>query len=70
MTSPAALAVRGARKRFGDVQALDSASFELRHGQLLGLLGPNGAGKTSLIRAIAGRLRLDEGSIELGGQAI
>ena len=66
----AALTVRNARKRFGAVQALDSASFELREGELLGLLGPNGAGKTSLIRAIAGRLRLDEGSIDIGGQAL
>ncbi len=66
----AALTVRNARKRFGTVQALDSASFELREGELLGLLGPNGAGKTSLIRAIAGRLRLDEGSIDIGGQTL
>ena len=64
------LTVRGARKRFGSVQALDGASLELRPGELLGLLGPNGAGKTSLIRAIAGRLRLDEGSIEIGGQPV
>lgn len=64
------LSVRGARRRFGDVQALDSATFELRPGELLGLLGPNGAGKTSLIRAIAGRLRLDEGSVEIDGQPI
>ena len=65
-----ALIVRDARKRFGAVQALDGASFELREGELLGLLGPNGAGKTSLIRAIAGRLRLDEGTIEVGGKAL
>jgi ABC-2 type transport system ATP-binding protein len=65
-----ALIVREARKRFGDVQALDSASLELRQGELLALLGPNGAGKTSLIRAIAGRLRLDGGAIEIGGAPI
>ncbi len=62
--------VRGARKRFGGVQALDSASLELRPGELLGLLGPNGAGKTSLIRAIAGRLRLDDGAIEIDGRPL
>ncbi len=71
MTGAAApLTVRGARKRFGSVQALDAASLELRAGELLGLLGPNGAGKTSLIRAIAGRLRLDEGTIEIEGRPI
>jgi ABC-2 type transport system ATP-binding protein len=65
-----ALAINAARKRFGDVQALDGATFELRTGELLGLLGPNGAGKTSLIRAIAGRLRLDAGSIEIEGHPV
>ena len=64
------LTVRSARKRFGDVQALDDASLDLRAGELLGLLGPNGAGKTTLIRAIAGRLRLDGGSIEIDGAPI
>ena len=64
------LTVRNARKRFGSVAALDSASLELRPGELLGLLGPNGAGKTTLIRAIAGRLRLDDGTIEIDGQPI
>jgi ABC-2 type transport system ATP-binding protein len=61
------LRVEGARKRFGDTQALDGASFEVRRGELLGLLGPNGAGKTTLIRAIAGRVALDEGRILVNG---
>jgi ABC-2 type transport system ATP-binding protein len=59
------LTVRDARKRFGQVAALDGATFELRHGELLALLGPNGAGKTTLIRAITGRVRLDGGEIRL-----
>jgi ABC-2 type transport system ATP-binding protein len=59
------LSVKDARKRFGDVAALDGATFELRQGELLALLGPNGAGKTTLIRAIAGRVRLDGGEIRL-----
>ena len=59
------LSVRDARKRFGNVAALNGATFELRHGELLALLGPNGAGKTTLIRAITGRVRLDGGEIQL-----
>ncbi len=59
------LTVSNARKSFGQIIALDGASFELREGELLALLGPNGAGKTTLIRAIAGRVRLDGGEIRV-----
>ena len=61
------LRVAGARKRFADTVALDGAELELQRGEWLGLLGPNGAGKTTLVRAIAGRVRLEGGTIELGG---
>ena len=59
------LTVTGARKKFGDVVALDGATLSLREGELLALLGPNGAGKTTLIRAISGRVQLDAGDIRL-----
>jgi len=59
------LTVSNARKKFGSVVALDGTSFELRQGELLALLGPNGAGKTTLIRAIAGRVQLDDGEIRV-----
>ena len=61
------LTVTNARKTFGQVTALDGASFALQEGELLALLGPNGAGKTTLIRAITGRVRLDGGEIRLFG---
>jgi len=64
---PDVLTVNGARKRFGEVVALDGATFSLREGELLALLGPNGAGKTTLIRAISGRVKLDSGEIRLFG---
>ena len=64
------LRVDAARKRFGDVTALDGATLSLGEGELLGLLGPNGAGKTTLIRAIAGRVTLDEGEIRLFGTRV
>jgi ABC-2 type transport system ATP-binding protein len=64
------LAVAGARKKFGEVTALDGATFTLREGELLALLGPNGAGKTTLIRAISGRVRLDAGEIRLFGRVL
>jgi linearmycin/streptolysin S transport system ATP-binding protein len=61
------LTVTGARKKFGEVIALDGATLSLREGELLALLGPNGAGKTTLIRAISGRVQLDAGEIRLFG---
>jgi len=71
MTTPSdVLAVTGARKKFGDVVALDGAALSLREGELLALLGPNGAGKTTLIRAISGRVQLDAGEILLFGKPL
>ena len=69
-THPDVLTVTGARKRFGQVAALDGATLSLREGELLALLGPNGAGKTTLIRAIAGRVQLDAGEIGLFGKRL
>jgi ABC-2 type transport system ATP-binding protein len=65
-----ALRVEGAEKRFGDTRALTGASLELARGEWLALLGPNGAGKTTLVRAIADRVRLDAGRLELLGQEL
>jgi linearmycin/streptolysin S transport system ATP-binding protein len=65
MEVPAILEVREARKRFGDVVALDGIDLRVARGEWVGLLGPNGAGKTTLVRAIAGRVRLDAGQITL-----
>lgn len=62
--------VTGARKRFGTTEALAGASFEVHRGELLGLLGPNGAGKTTMIRAIAGRVALDAGTISILGRPV
>jgi len=64
------LTVSNAVKRYGTVQALTGASFQLRQGELLALLCPNGAGKTTLIRAIAGRVRLDGGEVRVFDQPV
>ena len=69
-TPGAALELSDARKTFGEVQALAGASFAVHTGELLGLLGPNGAGKTTAIKAIAGRLHLDTGTIRLFGRTL
>lgn len=59
-----------ARKWFGATVALDGAGLGLGRGEWLALLGPNGAGKTTLVRAIADRVRLDGGRLELLGQPL
>jgi ABC-type sugar transport system ATPase subunit len=63
----AALSVRGATKRFGGVTALDGVDLDVRHGEVLALLGDNGAGKSTLIKCVSGALRLDSGTIAMGG---
>jgi len=62
------LEVLEARRAIAGREVLAGASLSVEPGQTLALLGPNGAGKTSLIRAICGRLRLDSGSVRLGGR--
>jgi|ERR1019366_209710 branched-chain amino acid transport system ATP-binding protein len=69
MTSPL-LSVTNVSLRFGGVTALNSVSFDLYPGHILGLIGPNGAGKTSLINVITGSYRANEGSIQLDNQDI
>lgn len=64
------LVVTDARKRFGAVDALAGASFQVHRGELVGLLGPNGAGKTTMLRAIAGRVALDAGEIRVFGRVV
>jgi ABC-2 type transport system ATP-binding protein len=63
----AVLTVSGATKRFDATQALDRAGLEMHARERLALLGPNGAGKTTLVRAISGRVRLDQGEVSLLG---
>jgi ABC-2 type transport system ATP-binding protein len=54
-------------KRFGSFNAVDSVSFEVGKGEIVGLLGPNGAGKTTTMRMIAGILQPSAGSIRVAG---
>jgi ABC-2 type transport system ATP-binding protein len=55
-------------KRYGDVTAVDGASFAIRRGEIFGLLGPNGAGKTTTINLLTGLARPTSGSRLLDGE--
>lgn len=59
----AILSIQNARKHFGGVKAVDSASLELEEGEIAGLIGSNGAGKTTLFNLITGFLPPDSGKI-------
>jgi len=55
------LEIKDLAKRYGDVVALDGASFSATPGRIVGFLGPNGAGKTTTMRCIFGLARPDRG---------
>jgi len=59
--------LRGVRKAYGDVVAVDSVDLEIARGEFFTLLGPSGSGKTTTLRMIAGFELPDSGTIELGG---
>lgn len=54
-------------KRYGTFTALDSCSFSVQQGEVVGLLGPNGAGKTTLLRLLMGYLRPSAGRATIDG---
>jgi ATP-binding cassette ChvD family protein len=54
------------RKGYGDRLLIDSLSFSLPAGGIVGIIGPNGAGKTTLFRMLAGVEKPDSGEIRLG----
>lgn len=64
------LAVKGLKKSFGGVAAVDSVSFEVQRGTLTGLIGPNGSGKSTLFNLIAGTLKPDSGNVYFEGENI
>ena len=64
------LSVRNVSKAFGAVQALNRVSFEVHPGEVVALAGDNGAGKSTIIKAISGVFRHDEGEILLDGKSI
>jgi len=60
------VSARNVSKSFGNLRAVDDASFEIDKGRIMGLIGPNGAGKTTLLKALLG-LTDCEGSLSVLG---
>ena len=64
---PPAIEVRGVRKAYGGLTALDGVDLTVEPGEVLALLGPNGAGKTTLVEILEGHRRADAGEVRVLG---
>ena len=61
------IVVENISKFYGDQKALDSISFTIKKGEIVGFLGPNGAGKSTLMKILTTYLSADEGKAEVNG---
>ena len=70
MNAAANLQLRGLRKAFGPVRAVDGVDLEVPSRSICALLGPSGCGKTTTLRLIAGLERADGGEVLVGGKTL
>lgn len=61
------LECKNLRKRYGNIEALNSINLNIKRGRIVGLLGPNGSGKSTFIKIANGLLVPSEGEILIGG---
>jgi ABC-type branched-subunit amino acid transport system ATPase component len=64
------LELRGARRVFGGIRAVDELDLAIQRGTVVSLIGPNGAGKTTVINLISGLLKPTGGTIRFDGAVI
>jgi lipooligosaccharide transport system ATP-binding protein len=69
MPAPA-ISLRGVRKRYGSITAVDGLDLEVPSGVCFGLLGPNGAGKSTTMRMLTAQALADAGEITVLGYAL
>ncbi|MFI5679601.1 ABC transporter ATP-binding protein [Streptomyces cellulosae] len=62
-----AVDVRGLRKQYGDVVAVDGIDLDIHQGEVFGLLGPNGAGKSTTVEILQGNRDRDAGEVSVLG---
>jgi ABC-2 type transport system ATP-binding protein len=57
----------GLTKRYSSIPAVQSVSFQIRRGQILGYLGPNGSGKSTTVKMLTGLIEPSDGKILFDG---
>lgn len=62
-----AIRLRGVKKTFGKLVAVDGLDLDVPYGTCIGLLGPNGAGKSTTMKALTAQVIADKGEIEVLG---
>src|SRR3954454_12404199 len=70
MSSPLAIRLRGAVKRYGAVTAVAGLDLDVPEGTCVGLLGPNGAGKSTTMKLLTAQAIADEGELEVLGHRL
>jgi drug efflux transport system ATP-binding protein len=61
------LQIQNVSRKFGDLQAVDDVTMQVRGGEIFGLMGPDGAGKTTLMRIACGALLTESGEVLVDG---
>jgi len=64
------LEVKGLRKSYGGIKAVQSVDLTVMPGSIVAVIGPNGSGKTTLFNLITGLVKADSGKVLLGGEDI
>jgi len=62
------LSLRGVRKRFGSLTALDGIDLDVDEGEVVALIGPSGSGKSTLVRCVHQLQPIDAGAIRVAGE--
>ncbi len=65
-----AINIAGLRKTYGGIVAVEGMDLDVASGTIHAIVGENGAGKSTLMKALAGAIRPDAGSISIDGQAV
>ena len=66
----ATLELRGIKKHYGNIHAVDGVDLAIAEGEFLAILGPSGCGKTTLMRMIAGLEMPSAGEVLIGGRPV